>query len=484
MTIEFGKEDAKPSLFVANTSGYTLSRDRSRIAVRHAGGLHVADAGGSFSADSADRPPINDIRVRVSPPREWAQIYDELFRLYRDFFYTADMGGTDWAAEHARYRELLPRISTRLELADLMREAVGELGTSHTYIGVPDDIPRTMGITTALLGADLDYDDEAGAFYFERIYKGNAWDGNERVILGAVHTGVQEGDYLLAIDGVPLRVDVDPYSLLYNKAGMQVRLTVNSEPAMEGARDIRVDTLATDAHLRYRDWVDRNRAYVAEKSGGKLIYVHIPDMSPRGLVEFFRQWTPQLSRDAQGLVVDVRFNGGGNVSSIIIERLRRVLYAMTNVRNFDDFTYPRNVFVGRMAVLVNESAGSDGDIFTESFRAFDLGPVIGTTSWGGTVGIRGGKLHVDGSQTMIPEYGFWEPIRGFDIENEGVVPDIVIDNTPMDNIAGRDAQLDKAIEVVLELVRTNPVEFPEKPAPGGNSLERFRQRAAPWMDKP
>ena len=484
MTYELGDEEAEPAPFATNVTAYSISRDGTRIALRTFAGFQVGDTGASFSAEAADTPPMFEVRPSIDPALEWAQIYDELYRLYRDFFYTPDMAGTDWKAEHAKYRALLPRVSTRFELFNLMREAVGELGTGHTYVGFPTEMPNPETIDTAVLGADLELDAEAGAFRFKKILRGDRWNPEEVGPLAAAHVDVKEGEYLLAIDGKQLSPGEDPYRHLHNKAGMNILLTVNDKPVMEGARELRVIPGTSDGLLRYRDWVDRNRAYVAEKSGGEMIYIHIPDMGTNGLIEFFRQWYPQLDQKAKGLVVDVRFNGGGNVSPIVIERLRRVLYAMGNSRHFGDTTYPWNVFHGHMVCLVNESAGSDGDIVTESFRILGLGPIIGTRSWGGTVGIRGGKPHVDGSVTMIPEFGFWDEKRGYDMENSGVTPDHEIDNTPMDDIAGRDAQLDKAIEVLAGRIKSDPMPYPQEPAPKGNSLERFRERAKQWMTKP
>jgi tricorn protease len=265
-------------------------------------------------------------------------------------------------------------------------------------------------------------------------------------------------------------------------ADVDVVLTVNSKPTMEGARTVRVRPAGDEGNLRYHDWVESNRAYVDKVSGGEYAYVHIPDMGAPGLTEFFRQWFPQLHK--KGLVFDVRYNGGGFVSQLLIHRLRRQLYAIGNVRNFDSSTYPSAVFNGPMVLITNENAGSDGDIISESWRLFDLGPIIGMRSWGGVIGIRSDKPFMDGGLITVPEFGWWEPKRGWDLENTGVVPDIEIDITPEDQLAGRDPQLDKAIEVLGELMKTNPPKSLETSPIPGNPLERFRERTAEWMTKP
>ena len=269
------------------------------------------------------------------------------------------------------------------------------------------------------------------------------------------------GEYILAVDGVPIGTDTNPYKLLVNKDGRSVELTVNDEPTTEGSRKVKVRTINSERGLAYYTWVKKNREYVTEKTGGRVGYIHIPDMGTNGLTEFIKWYYGQL--DKEGLVVDVRYNGGGFVSQQILERLRRVLAGMGHSRNFPPTTYPGATFVGHMVCLTNLYAASDGDIFSYYWKAFKLGPLVGTRTWGGTVGYRAVHTLMDGGYVIVPEFGTYSLDRRWSMENYGVDPDIVLDNLPADVIAGKDPQLDKAIELVLEAMEKDPIKRPEKP---------------------
>ncbi|MCB2156832.1 PDZ domain-containing protein [bacterium] len=473
-------DDPEETVLATEVSQYMVSRDRKHLAVETNGNVYVVKSRTDDIPGETEAVDFGDLRLRVDPAEEWHQIWNELYRLMRDFYYVPDMAGTDWKSEVEKYRPLVDRLSTRAELNDLIGNVIGELGTGHTYVWGGDQ-ESGPGVAMGILGADLEIDSENNAYRFKRIFKGYNWDPDLRAPLGRPGLNVNEGDYLLAINGERVSADRDPESYFWNQANIEVLLTVNSEPKMEGAREIRIVPRTNDRMIRYQQWVNENREFVSDKTDGKVGYIHLPNMSGWGMIEFFRSWFPQ--RDKQAMIVDVRYNGGGFVSQLVIHRLRRVLYAYSNVRNFDVSTYPDAVFTGPMVCLVNERAGSDGDIVTETFRIFDLGPIIGTRSWGGIIGIRSDKPFVDGGLMTIPEFGWFDDRRGWNMENEGVTPDIVIDNLPEDDIAGRDRQLEKGIEVVLDELAKNPPKEPKRP-PSLDTHERFRQKSKEWLDKP
>jgi tricorn protease len=334
-------------------------------------------------------------------------------------------------------------------------ELIGELNNSHTYIWGGDPGVSFPRVPVGLLGADVAR--EGDAYRVTRIYRGDAAD----VIvapLAAPGVGVSEGEYILAVNHERFEAGRSFHSYFDALAGKPVVLTVNSRPAMEGARDVVVTPTGSEGVLRYTDWVRRNREYVAEKTGGKIGYIHIPDMGTDGLIEFNTWFYPQL--DKEGMIVDARWNGGGSVSQMIMERLRRSVTAFGRARGGSVYTYPDRVLNGPFVVLTNEFAGSDGDIFPAAIQLEKLAPVIGKRSWGGVVGIRGDKALVDGGMVTQPEFSWWDSKGGWSIENHGVDPDIVVENLPQDVAAGKDPQLDRAISEVLKLHAQEPPSRP------------------------
>jgi tricorn protease len=352
---------------------------------------------------------------------------------------------------------------------DLIGQLIGELNNSHTYVWGGDPGFRVSQVSVGLLGADVKR--EGSAYRVERIYRG---DPADQVVapLRAPGADLKEGDYILAVNHVSFEAGRPFYSYFENLAGRSVVLTVNSRNAKEGSRDVVVETVGSEGELRYADWVRGNREYVARKTDGKIGYLHIPDMDRRGLIEFNTWFYPQLDR--QGLVVDARWNGGGNVSQMIVERLRRRVVSFDRSRGGGIESYPYKVVNGPFVVMTNEFAGSDGDIFPAAIQREKLAPVIGKRSWGGVVGIRGDKLLVDGGTVTEPEYAWWEAQGGWTIENRGVDPDIVVENLPQDVAKGVDAQLDRAIEEVLRLQRERPTVVPEFGPPRRRTREAFQ----------
>ncbi|MEQ1502672.1 MAG: S41 family peptidase [Myxococcota bacterium] len=435
---------------------YELAVNREKLLLNLASGLYVVDAKAQpATMDDDTRVSLAGVSLELDPREEWKQIYFEAWRHEREFYWDAGMAGIDWKAVRDQYATMLPRISTRGELGDLLGELIGELGTSHTYVAGGDAPNRIDWVQPGLLGADLVR--EGDVYKVARVYHG---DPADEVASPLRQPGqvVKEGEYILAINNRPFRKDRPAQAELEGKAGVPVMLTVNSTPNAKGARTVVVTPVDDEHDLRYVDWVRRNREYVAEKSGGKLGYVHVPNMGTEGLVAFETWYYPQL--DKQGMVVDVRWNGGGFVSQLLIERLSRELVGFNRARNGGLSTYPYRTLNGPFVVLLNEFAGSDGDIFPNAVQQLKLAPVIGTRSWGGIVGIRNDKELVDGGMLTQPEFASWWPSGGWIVENHGIDPDMVVQNSPKDVAGGVDRQLDRAIAELTRLVVEQPPVVP------------------------
>jgi tricorn protease len=402
---------------------------------------------------------LERIRVELDPPVEWRQMYDEAARLMRDHYWVADMAGVAWGEIVDRYRPWLERIATRDDLSELLWEVQGELGTSHAYEmppGRPVEDERRLG----LLGADLTRDDD-GTWRVSRILPGESSVLSARSPLHAPGAAVAEGDAILAVDGRPVDSSFGPAASLVGAAGKPVRLTVASGATGE-ARDVVIEPLADERKLRYQAWVAGRRAAVHAAGSNRLGYVHIPDMMGNGWAELHRDLRVEVEREA--LVIDVRDNGGGHVSELVLEKLGRTVRAWETGRHTGVDTYPRHAIRGPRVLVTNEQAGSDGDIVTAGFRQRGLGPVIGTRTWGGVIGIDGRYKLVDGTTVTQPRYSFW--FYGFQwaVENYGVDPDIEVRFPPQDWAAGRDPQLDRAIELALEALEREPAATPPDPA--------------------
>ncbi|MGI9014183.1 MAG: S41 family peptidase [Phycisphaerales bacterium] len=406
---------------------------------------------------------IGDVPVAISIQDEWKQIFHEAWRLQRDFFWAPNFAGIKWAASRAKYEPLLSRVGTREELNDLIGEMIGELRTSHTYLWGGDEYDARDPVNVGLLGVELAIVD--GSITITKVLPAIPWETNSSPMAMA-HLDVQAGDRVAAIDHVALRRDSNPYQLLQGKVGAVVAITLVRPGAAERIIEVVAIDAEAEAELRYQAWVESNRAYVSEQTEGRIGYIHLPDMDAAGLVAFNRTFAPQTDR--QAIIIDIRNNGGGYVSQLIIQRLARQVWAMGSPRHGLPYTYPDRVFVGHLAVVMDQHAGSDGDIFPQSFRLHQLGPLIGRRTWGGVIGIRMDKPFIDTGVSSQPEFAWWEPEGGWTLENKGVVPDIDVDLTPLDRRAGRDTQLDKAIEVLEAKIREQPRALPERPPfPGG-----------------
>jgi tricorn protease len=408
---------------------------------------------------------LGRVRISVDPRREWRQMLREVWRLQRDQFWVPDMSGIDWEDVYARYEPLLDRIATRSELSDLIWEMQGELGTSHAY-EAGGDYRRPPPVTLGQLAAELALADDGASFAISRIVQGDPWDASADSPLNAVGVQAKAGERIVAVNGQPVSHDRPPQALLVHQANAKVELTLAPPSATaDGAtRNVVVTTLADEVPARYREWVERNRAFVHETSNGRVGYLHLPDMMSAGFAEFHRYFGTECDRDA--LIVDVRYNRGGHVSQLLLEKVarRRLGYDLT--RWGQPEPYPVESPAGPVVALTNEHAGSDGDIFSHCFKLMQIGKLVGTRTWGGVIGINPRHKLVDGSETTQPEYSFWFIDVGFAVENYGTDPEIEVDNAPQDAGAGRDRQLETALSAAMELasaVTSTKPEFGERP---------------------
>jgi tricorn protease len=397
----------------------------------------------------------------VSPKDEWMQMFNEAWRLERDFYYDPAMGGLDWKAIGDRYRQIVPYCAHRSDLNYLLGELIGELGTSHTYVA-GGDMPKLANTDVGLLGADYTLDTANGLYRFAKIYRSRDWNSKIAAPLGEPGVNVRVGDYLLAVNGRPLRGTENVYAAFTGTTGKITTITVGASANDAKARTYTVKPIASEQTLRYTEWVEFNRALVTNISGGRIAYIHVPNTATLGVQEFTKQYYPQVDR--QGIIVDERFNGGGFIPDFFVERLKRTTLSYWRTRDGNDLRTPGSAIDGPKCMLINHYAGSGGDAFPYYFRGAGLGPLIGTRTWGGLVGISHDLPLVDGGSVTMPDFGFWDAKTGkWEVENHGVDPDIEIENTPDGMISGHDAQLEKAIQYCLEQLKSHPPVKPERP---------------------
>ncbi len=441
---------------VAN-GGKTLSyRSGRRIRVLKAGEKPAENSDASPSRKNGWLD-LSRVKFSVDPRAEWRQMFREAWRLQREFFWNENMSGVDWHKVYDRYYPLIDRIATRAEFSDLIWEMQGELGTSHAYES-GGDYRQPPYYSIGRLGADLEFDTAQKRYLIKKIYRGDVWLKEHFSPLCAPGVNVSEGDALLEIGGVSLSATITPGYLLANQAGQEVTLTVQSPAPESKPRKVVVKTLYSEYPLRYRAWVERNAARVAKATNNRIGYVHIPDMSTRGLIEFYRYYLAQSHK--LGLIIDVRYNGGGNVSQLLLEKLIRRPLGYDVKRWGAPDPYPEHAIRGPIVTLTNEHAGSDGDIFCHSFKLLKIGPLIGKRTWGGVIGIDRRYNLADGGRTTQPQYSFWFADVKWQVENYGVEPDIEVDFDPNAHLRGEDPQLERAIAEALRLLEVKGVELP------------------------
>lgn len=453
-------EEREEKAVISGIDSYDLSADGKKVLYKSrttwgiidlAPGKKVGD--GKIAADK--------MKAWISPREEWEQMFNEAWRIERDFFYAPNMHGLDWKAIKKRYQAMLPYVVDRADLNYVIGEMIAELNVSHSYIG-GGDIEQPKRISVGLLGCDFELDKKQNAFRIKKIYEGALWDAEVRSPLSQPGLKVNEGEYLFAVNGEPLDTSKDIWASFQGLAGEVVTLSINSKASMAGARDVIVKPLSSEFRLRNLAWIESNRKKVEKATKGKVGYIYVPDTSVNGQNELLRQFIPQHRLD--GLIIDERFNSGGQFSDRFIEMMNRPLYAYAARREHRDLTIPFLTHIGPKAMVINEWAGSGGDAFPYCFRKAGLGPIIGKRTWGGLVGVSGNPMLIDGGFITAPNLAIWHPDGYWDVEGYGVDPDYEVENAPHEMAAGKDPQLEKAIAVVLDLLKKKPPKKPKRPA--------------------
>ncbi|MGA9341712.1 MAG: S41 family peptidase, partial [Rhodanobacteraceae bacterium] len=457
MAYEF--KDRKDKQIYEGADQFDVSADGGTLLVQDGKAYKRIDLG--EGKPEAKDVKLDGLYMLVDPKAEYTEIFHEVWRRYRDYFYSANMNGYDWEALRKKYAALLPDVGDRSDLNYLLGQMVAELSNSHSYVGGGDlGLPDKPHV--GLLGARFALDTASGHYRISRILAGENDEKRYRSPLTEVGVGVHEGDYVLAINGRPLSAADNPYRLLRTAPGQLVQLTVNSQPNATGAREVLVKPIDNEQPLNYYAWVAHNRNYVDKASNGAIGYLHIPDMGADGIREFIKWYYPQLRK--QGLIVDVRDNGGGNVSAMIIERLSRKLLGLGYGRAIDIAgTYPQQTFLGHLAALCNGTTASDGDIFSYMFKQAKLGPLIGTRTWGGVVGINNWGPLIDGGDVFVPQFATASTEGKYVIEGHGVDPDIVVKEDVSAELAGHDPQLDRAVSELEKEIAAHPFKLPPAP---------------------
>ena len=438
---------------------HLLYRTRYRFRVLKAGERPPRTENGDSPGRDTGWIDMGRVKVSVQPAAEWKQMFHEAWRLQREHFWTEDMSGVDWDAIYAQYAPLLERVSSRSELSDLIHEVQGELGTSHAYES-GGEYRHGRYYRQGFLGVDWNYDAQNERYRIARIVRGDLSSKETTSPLLAPGLNVKPGDAVLSINGQRVGPKRRPQELLVNQADCEVQLLIESADTQE-KRIVVVTALSDESTARYREWVDTNRQIVHEATQNRVGYIHIPDMKARGYAEFHRSYLAEY--DYPALIIDVRWNSGGNVSGLLLEKLGRQRVGYKFPRWSQPRPYPLESPRGPMVCLTNEHAGSDGDIFSHSFKLLGLGPLIGKRTWGGVIGISPRHWLVDGTQTTQPEYANWFKDVGWDLENHGTDPDIEVDIAPHDYAKSVDPQLERAIAEALRLIDEKPA---LEPLPG------------------
>ncbi|HEX8407551.1 MAG TPA: PDZ domain-containing protein [Thermoanaerobaculia bacterium] len=450
-------EKRKDESLVDAVNSYEISRDAKKILLRMKDDLVVATLGDKIDT-TKNKLALDRIEVQSDPRAEWNQIYHEAWRINRDYFYDPNFHGADWNAMRSKYAALLPDVAVRQDLNRVMRWMSSELAVGHHRLGGGDSLANTDTRPGGLLGAD--YSVENGRYRFRKVYGGLNWNPELRSPLTEPGVDVKAGEYLLAVEGKELRVPDNLYSRFERTAGRFTEITVGPSPDGKGSRTVQVVPIENEAQLRNRDWVEGNLRKVTEATNGRVAYVYVPNTSTAGHEYFKRYFFPQSDRDA--IIVDERHNGGGQVADYYIDILRRPFISNWAFRYGADLKTPHASIQGPKVMLIDETAGSGGDLLPWMFRKLELGPLVGKRTWGGLVGVLGFPTLMDGGFITAPNLAFYTE-EGFGIENEGVPPDVEVEQTPADVIAGRDPQLEKAIEIALRELQANPPKKPVRP---------------------
>jgi tricorn protease len=455
--VAYDLKEREEKTIVDDANGFELSADGKKLLVVNKGRFSIIDAKPGQKLDKT--LATADLETRVDPRAEWRQIFNDAWRFQRDFFYDPGMHGVDWPAMRKRYGALLEASSTREDVNFVLGELIGELNASHTYRS-GGDLEQAERRGAGLLGVDFSL--ENGAYRIARIIDGAAWDSEVRSPLSRPGVDVREGEYLLAVNGVPLDPANDPWAAFQGLAGQTVALTIHSRPTLTGARTVLVETLSSEARLRNLAWIDSNRRQVEAATGGRVGYIYVPDTGVNGQNELVRQFYGQADKEA--LIIDERFNSGGQIPDRFIELLNRPITNYWAVRDGRDWQWPPVAHLGPKVMLINEWSGSGGDAFPFYFKAAGLGPLIGKRTWGGLIGISGAPTLVDGGSVTVPTFSIYSTEGEWIIEGHGVEPDIEVEADPALLSRGEDPQLERAIAEALRLLGQTPPQRPKRPA--------------------
>lgn len=464
---KFTLEDKKDNVVIKGISNGVLSADGKKLLYQ------AQDAYGIIDLSPNQKPGdgalnLNDLTVKIEPQKEWEQIYQDGWRIYRDWFYVSNMHGVDWRRMKDKYEALVPYVSHRADLDYIFGELVGELNVGHAYVDW-GTFTRPKRVEGGLLGAEFKADEKGGRYIISKIYRGENWDEASRSPLTEQGVEVREGDYLLRLNGQEVTTRNNPYRLLENTAGKKISITVGARPAAEGAREYWVRPIKSEQRLFYLDWVASRRAMTDKLSGGRVGYIHVPDTSIAGNRELFKGFYAYGHKDA--LIIDERYNGGGFIPNLMVDLLGRRLLNFIAGRNPGMTATPTFVHQGPMVMLINHSSGSGGDAFPYYFKKLKLGPTIGTRTWGGLVGLSGNPGFLDGSAISVPTFGFVGTDGDWAVEGMGVSPDIEVIDRPDLVAKGGDPALEKGVQVLLEELRNNPPKKATKPgAPDRSKL--------------
>ncbi len=453
-------KDRKDTELLSPIDGYQLSADGKYIIYQDKKTFGIITSNPEEEKVGGGELNLSDMKEFVNFHEEWAEMFNQAWRLEREFFYSPEMNGVNWDAVKKKYEVLVPYINNRYDLTGLISSMIGELGNSHTYVG-GGYYPKIHAVQTGLLGANYTLDKASGYYRISKIMIGLNTKSNRISPLTLPGVNVHEGDYILAINNLPVKFPMSIDSVMQNTVGTTVTLLVNSKPELKGAWEAKVNPIGNELDLRYNNWIVSKRHLVDSLSHGKIGYVYLPDMEAAGLNAFVQQYYPQITKE--GLIIDERYNGGGFIDELLLERLRRILVGMSMSRHGAPTTTPSPLFNGYMACLINEYSASDGDIFPYYFRKYNLGPLIGTRTWGGVRGITGFRPLIDGGYITVPQFSIYGLKSEWIIENWGVVPDMKVHQTPKLVMEGHDPQIEAAVNYLMKEIEKNPKKLPPKP---------------------
>lgn len=441
----------KEEKIMSGVRGVVLSGDNKKFMYRAGSDYGIADLRAGVKAGTG-KLDLSSMRIKVDPQVEWKQIYTDAWRIMRDWFYDPGMHGVDWNGMYDKYLPLVSHVAHRTDLDYIIGELIGELNAGHCYVN-SGDAPQTERIGVGCLGAELK---PGGTYYqFATIFPGANWNENLRSPLTEAGVRVAEGEYLIAIDGHEIKTTVNPFKYLENKAGKLVTLTVNDKPSYAGAREITLRTIASDLPLRHHAWVERNRAMVHELSGGRIGYVYVPNTGFPGFRAFYEGWQNQFHKE--GLVIDDRYNGGGNLPHQMVLDMAYPALQYWSRRNLPLYTSPFRTHEGPKVMLINGRSSSGGDAFPDYFQEMKLGPLMGQTTWGGLIGYSGSPRFADGGGLAVPQFAYVNRDGRWDVEYYGVQPDIEVFDDPALIQAGREPMLEEAVNYILDALKQNPI---------------------------